>query len=129
MRYSGISPAVEVAGAIGGGLAPMVATRLLAKGIGAPAPLSGYLSALGAIVGVWFMKRPRLMSQRRACYGLTVAAQKSAVPRITLTFPVMVVDSPLFECVLQPDGKLALTEVQRGEFLFSAHFPTQLAAA
>ena len=41
VRYSGISLAVQVSGAIGGGLAPLVATSLLAYGGGDPATLSG----------------------------------------------------------------------------------------
>jgi hypothetical protein len=36
-----------------------------------------------------------------------------------------VVDSPLFECELRPDGELELTEVDESAFLFSAHLPKQ----
>ena len=58
VRYSGISLAVQVSGAIGGGLAPIVATGLLAMGHGHPRLLSAYLGVLGlvAIVSVWRMK-------------------------------------------------------------------------
>lgn len=49
VRYSGISIAVQVSGAIGGGLAPIVATSLLAYGDGNPRYIVWYLSALGAI--------------------------------------------------------------------------------
>jgi len=58
VRYSGISLAVQVSGAIGGGLAPLVATWLLSIGHGHPELLSGYLIVLGliAIVSVWLMK-------------------------------------------------------------------------
>lgn len=38
-------------------------------------------------------------------------------------FPVVVVDSPLFECTLQSDGELRLEEVSQSEFLFTAHIP------
>jgi hypothetical protein len=58
VRYSGISLAVQVSGAVGGGLAPIVATWLLAKGHGNPAWLASYLASLGlvALVSVWLMK-------------------------------------------------------------------------
>ncbi len=49
VRYSGISIAVQVSGAIGGGLAPIVATSLLAYGNGDPRYIVWYLSALGII--------------------------------------------------------------------------------
>ena len=46
---SGISLAVQVSGAIGGGLAPLVATSLLAYGGGDPRYIVWYLSALGLV--------------------------------------------------------------------------------
>ncbi len=49
VRYSGISIAVQVSGAIGGGLAPLIATSLLAYGDGDPHYIVWYLSALGVI--------------------------------------------------------------------------------
>lgn len=49
VRYTGISLAVQVSGAIGGGLAPIVATWLLSKGNGDPQYVIWYLSALGAV--------------------------------------------------------------------------------
>jgi len=49
VRYSGISLAVQVSGAVGGGLAPLVATWLLALGGGSPRYVVWYLMALGAI--------------------------------------------------------------------------------
>ncbi|WP_337243701.1 MFS transporter [Luteimonas sp. gir] len=60
VRYSGISIAVQVSGAIGGGLAPIVATALLAYGDGDPKFIVWYLSALGvvAIVSTYFMHGP-----------------------------------------------------------------------
>ena len=60
VRYSGISLAVQVSGAIGGGLAPLVATSLLAYGGGDPRYIVWYLSALGlvAIASAFFMHRP-----------------------------------------------------------------------
>ena len=60
VRYSGISIAVQVSGAIGGGLAPIVATSLLAYGNGSPRYIVWYLSTLGviAIVSACFMHGP-----------------------------------------------------------------------
>ncbi|CAN7736987.1 MFS transporter [Variovorax sp. LjRoot290] len=64
VRYSGISIAVQVSGAIGGGLAPIVATSLLAYGGGSPRYIVWYLSALGvvAIVSSLFMHGPSKFS-------------------------------------------------------------------
>ncbi len=58
VRYSGISLAVQISGAIGGGLAPLVATWLLALGDGSPRYVVWYLLSLGAIAGVcaWRMR-------------------------------------------------------------------------
>lgn len=49
VRYSGISLAVQVSGAIGGGLAPLVATWLLKVGDGHPLLLASYLTGLGVV--------------------------------------------------------------------------------
>lgn len=49
IRYSGISLAVQVSGAIGGGMAPLVATWLLALGDGDPHYIVWYLTGLGVI--------------------------------------------------------------------------------
>ncbi|WP_447919206.1 MFS transporter [Achromobacter aegrifaciens] len=58
VRYTGISLAVQVSGAIGGGLAPIVATWLLAKGGGDPTYVVWYLSILGviALFSAWLMR-------------------------------------------------------------------------
>lgn len=49
VRYSGISLGVQVAGVLGGGLAPMIATALLAHGGGEPSYVVVYLLALAGI--------------------------------------------------------------------------------
>ena len=49
VRYSGISLGVQVAGVLGGGLAPMIATALLAKGGGEPDYVVMYLLGLTAV--------------------------------------------------------------------------------
>jgi MFS family permease len=58
VRYTGISLAVQVSGAIGGGLAPIVATWLLAQGAGSPKYVVWYLSILGviALFSAWRMR-------------------------------------------------------------------------
>lgn len=60
VRYSGISMAVQISGAIGGGLAPLVATSLLAYGGGDVRYIVWYLSGLGivAIFSSLFMHHP-----------------------------------------------------------------------
>ena len=49
VRYSGISLGVQIAGVLGGGLAPMIATALLAKGGGSPHYVIAYLLGLAVI--------------------------------------------------------------------------------
>lgn len=49
VRYTGISLAVQLSGAVGGGLAPIIATWLLSKGNGNPQYVVAYLSALGLV--------------------------------------------------------------------------------
>ncbi|WP_255474961.1 MFS transporter [Pusillimonas sp. ANT_WB101] len=52
VRYSGISLAVQVSGAIGGGIAPLMATWLLSVGDGRPDYIVWYLCGLGAVAFV-----------------------------------------------------------------------------
>ncbi|HEX4870423.1 MAG TPA: MFS transporter [Moraxellaceae bacterium] len=49
LRYSGISVSVQLAGAVAGGAAPLVATALLKAGDGHPWMISLYLVALGVL--------------------------------------------------------------------------------
>jgi len=72
VRYSGISIAVQVSGAIGGGLAPIVATSLLKYGGGSPTYIVWYLCALSVIALV-----------SAACMRETASASlpAAAVPR------------------------------------------------
>lgn len=57
VRYTGISIGVQVSGALGGGLAPIIATWLLARNNGDPQYVVWYLSALAAIAffSAWSM--------------------------------------------------------------------------
>lgn len=52
VRYTGISLAVQIGGAIGGGTAPLVATYLLSLGGGEPKLIVYYLTVLGVIAAV-----------------------------------------------------------------------------
>ncbi|MNS71024.1 Proline/betaine transporter [compost metagenome] len=67
VRYSGISLAVQVSGAIGGGLAPLIATSLLAYANGSPKYIVWYLSVLGVIAAVsaLFMHGPERFNKAR----------------------------------------------------------------
>jgi MHS family shikimate/dehydroshikimate transporter-like MFS transporter len=49
VRYSGISVSVQLAGVLGGGIAPMIATALLASGGGRPHYVVAYMVALGIV--------------------------------------------------------------------------------
>ncbi|MET3792931.1 MFS transporter [Aquamicrobium terrae] len=75
VRYSGISIAVQVSGAVGGGLAPIVATSLLAYGGGDPHYIVWYLSTLGvvAVVSAIFMHGP-------SRFSVAVPGQQSVQP-------------------------------------------------
>jgi metabolite-proton symporter len=67
VRYSGISLAVQVSGAIGGGLAPLIATSLLAYADGSPKYIVWYLSVLGVIAAgsALFMHGPERFNRIR----------------------------------------------------------------
>lgn len=69
IRYSGISISVQFAGIIGGGLAPLIATKLLSIGHGNPSLIVIYMlcMALIAIVAVSFMK-PDFKTQENKKY-------------------------------------------------------------
>jgi len=70
-----------------------------------------YSAAIGA------MKASRGVAQDRV---------SSTIPKLAFAFPVIVVDSSLYECSLAENEELKLTEVPQSEFLFSAHIPEQI---
>ncbi|CUR68211.1 MFS transporter [Achromobacter xylosoxidans] len=74
VRYTGISLAVQVSGAIGGGLAPIVATWLLARAGGDPKYVVWYLSALG-VVAVFSAWRMRGDAPAREAVGVPAGAR------------------------------------------------------
>lgn len=63
------------------------------------------------------------MSALKACHSLIREGDPDEVPPLCFSFPVVVVDSPVFECTLASDGSLELQQVQRTAFLFSTHVP------
>lgn len=67
VRYTGISVGVQVSGAIGGGLAPLIATWLLEKGDGNPHYVVIFLAVLGAIAGIcgWRMREREHMTAQQ----------------------------------------------------------------
>lgn len=77
IRYSGISLGVQVSGAIGGGMAPLVATWLLALGDGSPRYIVWYLSALGIIAFICAVR----MRSYAPPVGAAVAPAAVATPQ------------------------------------------------
>jgi MFS transporter, MHS family, shikimate and dehydroshikimate transport protein len=72
IRYSAISLGVQISGALGGGLAPIVATWLMAQGQNDPVYVSWYLRLLGfvALVSALSMRglsRPSTAVERSCC--------------------------------------------------------------
>lgn len=63
------------------------------------------------------------MNVLKACADLAKASDLKSYKPASFYFPVVVVDTPLFECRLQENGELTLKRVQRSEFLFTAHVP------
>lgn len=59
IRYSGISISVQLAGVVGGGLAPLIATKLLSVGDGNPYLIMLYIASMAvvAIIATSFMPR------------------------------------------------------------------------
>jgi MFS family permease len=76
VRYTGISVAVQVSGAIGGGLAPIIATSLLAYGGGDPFYINGYLMGLGAIALIALTQMRSVTADSAKCLAsITVPAK------------------------------------------------------
>lgn len=63
------------------------------------------------------------MSVAKACEYLVRPLDTNRTAPFILAFPVIVIDTPLFECTLQTDGQLQLDEVTHGKFLFVARLP------
>jgi len=59
----------------------------------------------------------------KAGHSLIRAAQQNKYETLTIVFPVIVVETPIFECQLADTGQLQLIEVQESGFLFSTYAP------
>lgn len=68
------------------------------------------------------------MSVAKACQYIVRRPDAEWTAPFILTFPVIVVDTPLFECILDPDGHLRLEQIPQGEFLFIAKLPHDFGA-
>jgi hypothetical protein len=69
------------------------------------------------------------MSAVKACNArLYKNGRQSSPTAFTFTFPTIVVDTPIFECILSPEGELKLEQVERSEFLFTATIPNHVAS-
>lgn len=80
VRYTGISLAVQVSGAVGGGLAPIVATWLLARNGGDPRYVVWYLMALAAIalLCAWRMRAAAFIAAQEPADRASAASSVSA---------------------------------------------------
>lgn len=67
------------------------------------------------------------ISVLKACAGLTRERTASTLKRFAFALPVIVVDTPIFECTFNSDSEIDLVEVEESEFLFSAHIPDEVA--
>ena len=59
----------------------------------------------------------------KSCAALTRENGIPSMPRHAFAFPVLVVDSPLFECRYRQGEEIELTEVQVSSFLFQNRVP------
>ncbi|WP_051383579.1 MFS transporter [Bradyrhizobium sp. WSM3983] len=80
VRYTGISLAVQVSGAVGGGLAPIVATWLLARNGGDPQYVVWYLMVLAAIalLCAWRMRAAAFIAAQEPADRASAASSVSA---------------------------------------------------
>jgi MFS transporter, MHS family, shikimate and dehydroshikimate transport protein len=83
LRYSGISFAYQVAGVLGGGLAPIIATGLIEWSHGATWPVAAYLAAvaLASLVAVYFGSQRYLTGQTPDAGSAPVAPRRGGSPR------------------------------------------------
>jgi MHS family shikimate/dehydroshikimate transporter-like MFS transporter len=64
LRYSGLSIGIQIAGALGGGLAPIIATSLIAR-FGSIQAVGVYLAGLG-VLAAWCAYRMRSVDEQPA---------------------------------------------------------------
>lgn len=61
-----------------------------------------------------------------ACKGVISVIPAADWPTLAASIPIVVVDSPLFECQLQPDGGLDLARLNPASFFFRLMSPRKL---
>ncbi|MBX7228759.1 MAG: hypothetical protein K1X48_04015 [Burkholderiaceae bacterium] len=59
----------------------------------------------------------------KACAAIASDRAAAHAPRLAFAFPVLVVDSPIFECELTENDQLSLKEVSSTSVLFSSYLP------
>ena len=59
----------------------------------------------------------------KACLGFNQLSVGKLEKKLTFYFPVIVVDSPLFECYLNKSDEIQLKEVKETKFLFNGYLP------
>lgn len=64
------------------------------------------------------------MNVLKACRNVIEPSEKFSLPQINIAFPLIVVDSPIFECS-QIDGELKVKSVTHSKFLFSSFIPNE----
>ncbi|NHZ41136.1 hypothetical protein [Massilia aquatica] len=63
------------------------------------------------------------MAVLKACDVITRKSYEGTLPSLNFAFPIIVVDTPIFECSKDSDGKLTVKQVRQSEFLFSSYIP------
>lgn len=85
--------------------------------------------------GVAAYSMRQALSDSDVAYAAAVAVAKASdswvrrpdseyVPPYVIAFPIIVVDSPLLACTLADDGRINISEVNEGEWLFFAKLPS-----
>ena len=64
-----------------------------------------------------------VISLAKACANITIERDVKGFPRMAFAFPVIIIDSPLFECSRTDSGDIKIKEVDESSFLFSSYLP------
>ncbi len=63
------------------------------------------------------------MSVLKACNVIISKDYEGVLPSLNFAFPIIVVDTPIFECFKNESGELSIKQVKQAEFLFSSYIP------
>jgi len=66
------------------------------------------------------------MAVLKACNVIVGKDYDGVLPALNFAFPIIVVDTPIFECSKNEEGKLVVTELKKSEFLFSSYVPNSV---